>query len=251
MPAPTGLGGTPSKPSPSMLPWLHFVFWAVGGVVLLFNIGQWHEPVHGGGVGGGSGGGGRAARSGGASVGAARRPLLAPPARKKLAVIALCRASDASEMAASMRSFDAAYHGRHAHDYVIFSETEWEEDAQAVLRAATNASVAFPLLSASEWGTPSWIDGDRFRGVLRAKSYYGNTESYRHMCRFFAGPVFNTRALAGYEWAWRMDSHVRYLCDIPGDPIARLEAANASYGYALRMSVLMYTVPTVWDRVRA
>ena len=72
------------------------------------------------------------------------------------------------------------------------------------------------------------MNRSRFEAVLRAHSWYGNTESYRRMCRFFAGPVFLTRALRGYDFAWRMDSHVRYLCDVPApSPLQRMDEAGA------------------------
>jgi hypothetical protein len=247
----------PAAPAGSaILPWLHIVFWAFGALILVYNFHAMYDPA-----GWSFGGGNSAAASSSASSsgGKIRKAAAAPsaspkPARKKVAIIALCRDSDAGEMAASIASFDLAYNGRHRHDYVIFSETDWQEEAKQTLRRATNSTVLFPVLKdGDEWGTPAWIDREKFNGVLSARQFYGNTESYRRMCRFFAGPVFRTDILKGYEWAWRMDSHVRYLCDLEDgdrDPIARLEAANASYGYALRMTELMYTVPTLWDTVK-
>jgi alpha 1,2-mannosyltransferase len=249
----------PGPAGASILPWLHIVFWAFGALILIYNFHAMYDPV------GWSFGSSLSFSSSSASSaskrGGARKTALLPaapspkPARKKVAIIALCRDSDAGEMALSMASFDAAYNHRHLHDFVIFSETEWKEEAKDTLRRATNATVRFPVLNEEdEWATPSWIDREKFQGVLSARQYYGNTESYRRMCRFFAGPVFRTAVLREYEFAWRMDSHVRYLCDLEDgeqDPIRRLEAANATYGYALRMTELMYTVPTLWDTVKA
>jgi hypothetical protein len=58
--------------------------------------------------------------------------------------------------------------------------------------------------------------------------------------------VFTLPILAEYKYAWRLDSHVRYLCDIVDDPIARMEASGALYGYALRMKEKMDTIPSLW-----
>lgn len=114
---------------------------------------------------------------------------------------------------------------------------------------ATKARVRFALLNEKEWGVPLWIDRKKFDAVLGSASYYGNTEAYRKMCRFFAGPVFQTKMLEEYDYAWRLDSHVRYLCDIVDDPIAKLSNTNSSYGFAMRMNEKMDTIPTLWSTV--
>lgn len=231
------------QPDGSWLNKLHLIFWVFGVVILCYNVYHTYDPF--------------VSESGGRQTKSKSLPAAAAaPARKRLAIIALCRESDAKEMAASMVSFDAAYNSRHRNDYIIFSENDWSPDAKALLRAATNSTVHFPILNSEQWGTPAFIDRGKFDNILKTKSFYGNTESYRRMCRFFAGPVFNTDILKGYEYAWRMDSHVRYLCDLgvggdgSVDPIDQLLAANASYGYGMRMTELMYTVPTLWDTVK-
>ena len=130
-------------------------------------------------------------------------------------------------------------------------DTTWSHSARATVAGATRATVRFVELSPEEWGTPEHVNQTRFREVLAGGSYYGNTEAYRRMCRFFSGPVFLTEALRGYDFAWRMDSHVRYLCDVPApDPLDRMDAAGAVYGYALHMTEHLYTVPTLWETVR-
>ena len=186
--------------------------------------------------------------SGSSSGGGAAAPAPSPPPdpRKPVAVIVLCRESEVPDMVKTMASFDEAYNGAKLHDYIVFSETAWAPAALATLAAATRARVRFALLDEYAWGMPAHIDRRNFSNVLATQTYYGNTESYRKMCRFFAGPVFTLPILAEYKYAWRLDSHVRYLCDIVDDPIARMEASGALYGYALRMKEKMDTIPSLW-----
>lgn len=238
------------------------IFWFFGTVILCYNLYETYEPT---GLSFGSLSFNSLRKSLSSSVSLGKKgkskknkhqqvpppqPSPSPDPHKRLAIIALCREKDAEEMALSMVSFDNAYNKHHLYDYLIFSETEWSLPGQTILRSITNSTVLFPVLTNEEWNTPNWIDRKKFQDILKGKSFYGNSESYRRMCRFFAGPVFLTKALEPYTWAWRMDSHVRYLCDITEDPIDRLERINGTYGYALRMTELMYTVPTLWDTVK-
>lgn len=197
------------------------------------------------------------ARRGSAGSGAAAAPAPPPDTRRAVALIVLCRESEADDLTKTMASFDEAYNSRFLHDYVIFIDgPAWGASTVAMLANATRARVRFHALDercdsagGCEWGVPSWIDRRKFSDVLTKATYYGNTEAYRKMCRFFAGPAFRTRILDEYRWVWRLDSHVRYLCDIVDDPIARLESSDAVYGFALRMNEKMDTIPSLWTTV--
>lgn len=186
-----------------------------------------------------------------AAAPAAAAPVAPPVALKAVAIIVLCRESEAGDMAKTMASFDGAYNAKHRHDYVVFTDEPWSAGAMATLTGATASRVRFALLTAAEWGMPSWVDRRNFSHVLSTAGYYGNTESYRKMCRFFAGPVFTTEVLREYEFAWRLDSHVRYLCDIVDDPIARMRGSSAVYGFAMRMKEKMDTIPSLWPTLEA
>jgi alpha 1,2-mannosyltransferase len=178
-------------------------------------------------------------------------------ARRAVALIVLARESEAGDLVKTMHSFDEAYNAKFQHDYIVFIDEVWAASSIAVLTNATKSRVRLHLLDTDcvrvegrcEWGMPAWIDRRNFSNVLKEKTYYGNTENYRKMCRFFAGPMFSTLILDEYKFAWRLDSHVRYLCDIVDDPIARMEKAGAVYGFALRMVEKMDTIPTLWPRI--
>ena len=172
------------------------------------------------------------------------------PRRKRLALVVLCRESDTKELIPSIHSFDLAYSiTLYPRDLIVFSDKPWSISAQNDVSAATSMKVIYVVLdSTSEWTTPTSVNRSRFDAILSGSNYYGNTESYRHMCRFFAGPIFLNKALQNYDYAWRMDSHVRYLCDLQTpDPIERMISSGAVYGYVLRQTEHLHTVPTLWQ----
>lgn len=223
-------------------------------------------------------------------------PSSGPAAKKRLAVIVLCRKSDVGELGKTIRSFQSAYLGvprnvsgwspssmtppaieredrrGRAYDFIVFSEVPWSDSAKSTLQSHSVMPVLYDVLDEYTWGTPQWINRTLFAQVLAARQFYGNSESYRRMCRFFAGPIWKLPILQGYEFLWRLDSHVRYLCDLAEDPVAKLEepltaatavippSANvaadsvkvvgsedqAVYGYSMSQTELMYTIPTLW-----
>ena len=191
-----------------------------------------------------------------AAAGAATAPTAASstPRAPRVAIVALAREADAGDLACTLRSFDGAYNGRRRHPYVIMSEEPWSARARAALEAETDARVLFVVLPASAWSLPrpgaaGAASGapPRERGQPPPR-YYGDTDAYRKMCRFFSGPFFQLPALAEFDFYWRLDAHVRYICDIDDadDPVALLARRGGVYAFGIVMQEQMRTVPSLW-----
>ena len=173
----------------------------------------------------------------------------APMAR--VAVVVLAREADAAELACTLHSFDGAYNGVRRYPYFVLSEVAWSLAARAALAAETDAHIVFVELPASAWSLPQQLAG---RGAALARPhdapqrYYGDTDAYRKMCRLFSGPIFTLPAFANFDYFWRLDAHVRYLCDIEDtdDPIALLERTGGVYAFGMVMQEQMQTVPSLW-----
>jgi alpha 1,2-mannosyltransferase len=166
----------------------------------------------------------------------------------RVAIIALAREGDASDLACTLHSFDAAYNGQRKYPYVIMSEEPWSPSARALLSASTDARVDFVVLPPSAWSLPenSFLPS---RDNDAPQRYYGDTIAYRKMCRFFSGPIFTLPVLASFDYYWRLDAHVRYVCDIEDaeDPVALLERTKGTYAFGVVMQEQMQTVPSLWS----
>lgn len=55
------------------------------------------------------------------------------------------------------------------------------------------------------------------------------------MCRFFGGFAYSHPALASYDYFWRLDSNVRYLCAPPYDPAQYIADNDLDYGEQRRV----------------
>ncbi|GAB4820904.1 hypothetical protein N2152v2_007950 [Parachlorella kessleri] len=103
------------------------------------------------------------------------------------------------------------------------------------------------------WSYPDFVDQDRAaaaRKNLEDQVPYGGSESYRHMCRFFSGFFFRHPLLDGFEYYWRMEPAVSFICNIQQDPFRYMKDHNISYGWNIIVNEVMATIPTLWDTVR-
>ena len=63
------------------------------------------------------------------------------------------------------------------------------------------------------------------------KAVRGYGLGYRHMCRYFCGPIFAEAELQQFEYIWRLDSDSFLLGPAAADPIQSVAARNATYGW--------------------
>jgi hypothetical protein len=59
----------------------------------------------------------------------------------------------------------------------------------------------------------------------------GFSIGYRHMCRFFAGEIFNQKILQKYDYVWRLDTDSFILDEIYYDIFSKMNENDANYGY--------------------
>ncbi|GMG27171.1 unnamed protein product [Ambrosiozyma monospora] len=76
---------------------------------------------------------------------------------------------------------------------------------------------------------------------------YGDSISYRHMCRYESGFFFRHPLLDDYEWYWRVDPGINILCDINYDLFKYMKDNNKVYGFTITLPEYIATIPTLWD----
>lgn len=167
----------------------------------------------------------------------------------RAAAIALVREEDMEDLILTLRDYEKNYNNEKHRDILIFSETEWSPQAWKKLTTSCESKIYFHLIDEEAWGVPDHIDKERFHQVLTEREYYGNTENYRKMCRFFAGKLWQLPVIKKYDYIWRLDSHVRFLCPFTFDPFEALENSHAIYGYTIPSVEAPHTVPTLFKTV--
>ena len=78
---------------------------------------------------------------------------------------------------------------------------------------------------------------------------YGTSESYRHMCRFNSGFVFDHPLLKDYDWYWRIEPKVQFFCDFEYDPFLYMQDTGKLYSFVITLREIAETVPSLFGTV--
>ena len=65
-----------------------------------------------------------------------------------------------------------------------------------------------------------------------------------------SGFFFRHKLLKDYDWYWRLEPNVKFLCDITYDPFLYMIDRNKTYGFTLALFEIGETIPTLWEETR-
>lgn len=154
----------------------------------------------------------------------------------------------------SMRSLEDRFNCDHHYDWVFLNDVPFDEEfiEATTLMASGNAKHA--LIPSSDWDKPDWIDEEYFEQRLKQMEdenvIYGNSKSYRNMCRFNSGFFFRQEILNQYDYYFRVEPDVEYFCDFPYDPFQIMYQEKKKYGFVISIVEYESTIPTLWKTVR-
>ena len=120
-----------------------------------------------------------------------------------------------------------ALHARDADDATAAADADAADSRAASELAALD--MRFVDLDPTVFSLPSHLPADVVAAIPRYVRGYGM--GYRHMCRFFSGPLFRHAALRAYEFVWRLDSDSFLLGAPLQDPFEQMARHNASYAW--------------------
>ncbi|CAG8550997.1 10208_t:CDS:2, partial [Scutellospora calospora] len=148
--------------------------------------------------------------------------------RANAAVVVLARNSELYQLLGAMRELEDRWNKKYNYPYVFLND--------------------------HMWSYPSWINQTKAaesRAEMEANSIiYGGSESYRHMCRFNSGFFFQHPLLLPFDYYWRLEPSVNFMCDIDYDPFLFMQKNKLVYGFTISLLEYQSTIPTLWDAVK-
>lgn len=174
--------------------------------------------------------------------------------RMNATFVALARNSDVWEMAKSIRNVEDRFNHRFNYDWVFLNDKEFDETFQKVTSALTSGKTRYGLIPEEHWSFPDFIDLDKAAQARKElgekKIIYGDSISYRHMCRYESGFFFRHPIMNEYEWYWRVEPSVELHCDINYDTFAWMAKHEKLYSFVISLYEYKETIPTIWDSVK-
>ncbi|PNS18746.1 O-glycoside alpha-1,2-mannosyltransferase 4 [Sphaceloma murrayae] len=173
--------------------------------------------------------------------------------RMNATFVTLARNSDVWDISRSIRQVEDRFNHQYHYDWVFLNDEPFDDTFKKVTSALTSGHAKYGLIPKEHWSFPEWIDQDKARlareDMARRKIIYGDSVSYRHMCRYESGFFFRHPLMLDYEWYWRVEPSIELFCDVSYDPFRYLADHNKKYSFVLSLYEYIETIPTLWDSV--
>jgi len=181
-------------------------------------------------------------------------PSVAPGPRANATFVTLARNSDIWDIAESIRHIEDRFNRKYNYDWVFLNDQPFDQAFKKLTTNLISGKTKYGLIPKDHWSFPRWIDQEKAKKVreeMREKKIiYGDSISYRHMCRFESGFFFQHELLADYEQYWRVEPSIKLFCDVNFDPFMLMKEQNKKYGFVLSLYEYVETIPTLWDTTK-
>ncbi|KAJ1659149.1 hypothetical protein IWQ61_001726 [Dispira simplex] len=182
-------------------------------------------------------------------------PLHPPPyteERAKAGFVILTRNSDLHDLRATLRQLEDRFNRRYNYPYVFLNNEPFTEEFKKLTTSIVSGNTSYGLIPHEHWSYPSWIDTNKAAEArVRMKDIiYGDSESYRFMCRYESGFFFRHPLLDQFDYYWRVEPSVEFSCDIRYDPFLLMQKRDLKYGFTISLLEYEETIPTLWKTTR-
>jgi len=168
--------------------------------------------------------------------------------------VTLARNGDVWEIAKSIRQVEDRFNRRYNYDWVFLNDKPFDETFKRITTSLVSGNTFYGEIAEEHWSFPPHIDQDKAKKVREqmkeAKIIYGDSISYRHMCRFESGFFFRQPLLLNYDYYWRVEPSVELFCDVHYDPFRFMRENNKKYSFVISLYEYQETIPTLWESVK-
>lgn len=179
---------------------------------------------------------------------------IAPGPRVNATFVTLARNSDVWEIARSIRQVEDRFNKRYGYDWVFLNDKPFDDTFKKVTSSLVSGKTHYGLIPKEHWSFPDFIDQEKAKKVredmAQRKIIYGDSVSYRHMCRFESGFFFRQELMMNYDYYWRVEPSIELFCDIHYDPFRYMKENKKKYSFVISLYEYVETIPTLWDSAK-
>lgn len=179
---------------------------------------------------------------------------IAPGPRVNATFVTLARNTDVWEIARSIRQVEDRFNRRYNYDWVFLNDKPFDQTFKKVTTSLVSGKTYYGEIPKEHWSFPPHIDQEKAKKVredmAQKKIIYGDSVSYRHMCRFESGFFFRQPLMMNYDYYWRVEPSVELFCDIHYDPFRFMKENGKKYSFVLSLYEYVETIPTLWESVK-
>ncbi len=179
---------------------------------------------------------------------------LSPHERMNATFVTLARNSDLWDIVESIRMVEDRFNRNYHYDWVFLNDKPFDAEFKRVTTALISGKTYYGEIPYEHWSFPDFIDQGKAAKVRadmgERKIIYGDSTSYRHMCRFESGFFFRQPLMNKYEWYWRVEPSIKLFCDVSYDPFKYMRDHGKKYGFVLSLYEYEETIPTLWNSTK-
>ncbi|UZJ55179.1 hypothetical protein CBS101457_004499 [Exobasidium rhododendri] len=195
--------------------------------------------------------------------------------KPRAAFVSLIRERNLNELLSSLRDIQWAFNDdlEHGYDFIFLSEipfTPWFQNHvnDFLSKRPSKPKARFGLVSKEDWDVPAHIDmvkaKERWRRMsLSGRVPYGGSKSYRQMCRYMSGPIYQHPLLKDVDYLWRLEPETKHLCEykshwktvngkaewVERDPFRYMRDHKKKYGWVISTLEYRTTVMTLMAHI--
>lgn len=173
----------------------------------------------------------------------------------KATFVTLARNEDLWELLGSIQSLEDRFNHKYAYDWVFLNDVPFTDEFVQETTKSVSGKTKYGFIPYEHWSVPISINTKKFaaaREKMREENViYGDSISYRHMCRYESGFFYKHPLLDDYDYYWRVEPSVKFFCDIDYDVFQFMQDEDKEYGFALALREYESTIPTLWETTKA
>lgn len=181
-------------------------------------------------------------------------PAVSLEGKMNATFVTLARNTDLWEIVKSIRHVEDRFNRNYHYDWVFLNDKPFSSEFKKVTTALISGKTHYGEIAQEHWSFPEWIDQEKARKVREdmqeRKIIYGDSTSYRHMCRFESGFFFRQPLMNQFEWYWRVEPSIELYCDISYDPFKYMQDHGKKYSFVISLYEYVETIPTLWDSAK-
>lgn len=175
--------------------------------------------------------------------------------RENATFFSLVRNKDFKGIVEAIMSVEERFNSRFHYDWVFANDEPFHPTFVTTVKKVVSGNAIFVEIPKDFWGYPEWIDlnkaTDTRKQMKKNGIKYGDSESYRHMCRFNSGFFYRLPIMQNYRYYWRVEPDIQFNCDLFSTDWFKFMRENGKkYAFTLAPLELHKTVVGLWGAVQ-
>lgn len=175
--------------------------------------------------------------------------------RENATFLVLCRNEEVFELLESIQSIQDRFNNKYNYDWVFLNDKPFDKQFMHIVsHYVPQGKLSFGLIPGEHWGYPDWVNqtyaAEQRQRLVEEDVVYADSQSYRHMCRFYLGFFYKHPLVAQYRYYWRVEPGVKFYCDVSYDVFQFMRVNSKKYGFVMSMFEYEKTIPSLWGHFK-